>query len=361
MALASLIRKKEMMMIGKTMMGKIWSKCVNIRLSILIKASLIKIMDDYSTITFTNEQPGRLDQIVSSYLEKPRNQIEQLIKEHGIVVDKRVIRKSGLKLKGGEYLEIMLPAARQTEVQVVDFDLPVLYEDDDILVVNKPCGLVVHPAPSVKGATLVDWLKKRGVSLSTLSGEERHGIVHRIDKETTGALIVAKHNEAHVRLSEQLEDKSMGRLYLALIDCPLKEDTVVEKSILRHPHNRLKMATNESGRWAKSAFAKIASSHDEREELIAAKLYTGRTHQIRVHLESIGRHILGDSLYGYRGKRAMRVMLHAYILYFKHPSTGEVVSVQAPLMEDFQTLLDARYKIETSEIKEKVERAFVSA
>jgi len=224
-------------------------------------------------------------------------------------------------------------------------------------VINKPSGLVVHPAPSVKEPTLVDWLIHKGISLSTISGEERHGIVHRIDKETTGALVVAKDNKTHEKLSEQLQDKSMGRYYLALIDCPLKDDTIVDKPIGRNPKNRLKMDVVPHGKNAKTAFVKLAQTiYDV--ELVAAKLFTGRTHQIRVHLNTLGRHILGDNLYGFKTKRdkIARVNLHAYLLYLVHPHTGEKMEFVAPLFDDMtdyitkyfdQELVDKKINPET--------------
>jgi len=221
-------------------------------------------------------------------------------------------------------------------------------------VVNKPSGLVVHPAPSVKEPTLVDWLIHKGISLSTISGEERHGIVHRIDKETTGALVVAKDNKTHEKLSEQLQDKSMGRYYLALIDCPLKDDIVVDKPIGRNPNNRLKMDVVAHGKSAKTAFKKLlTSAHGV--ELIAAKLFTGRTHQIRVHLNTLGRHILGDDLYGFKTKRdkIARVNLHAYLLYLVHPITGEKMEFTAPLFDDMKTYMTKYF--DQDEIDEKID------
>ncbi|MCH9813125.1 MAG: RluA family pseudouridine synthase, partial [Epsilonproteobacteria bacterium] len=173
----------------------------------------------------------RLDICLQETLQSPRNQIEQFIKNHGVSVNKKLISKPGFKLKGNETIEFELPKIEKRSPQKIDFDIDILYEDEDLLIINKPPHLVVHPAPSVKEPTLVDWLKYKGVSLSTLSGEERHGIVHRIDKETSGALVVAKNNDAHLALSKQLEDKSMGRYYLALIDLPLKEHIIVDRAI----------------------------------------------------------------------------------------------------------------------------------
>lgn len=310
---------------------------------------------------FQNSVPGRLDAILAKELDKPRNQIEKLIKNVGIKVNGVLTCKNSQKLLGGEEIEYeFVQAQKQQESYEVDFDIEILYEDEDVIVLNKPPFLTVHPAPSVKEVTLVDWLIKKGVSLSTISGEERHGIVHRIDKETSGALIVAKNNEAHLKLSMQLENKSMGRYYLALIDVPLKEDCTIDQPIGRNARNRLKMAVVAGARESKSAFAKLCLSKDKQTELIAAKLFTGRTHQIRVHLGFLSRHILGDSLYGFKSQNSKipRVMLHAYVLYFVHPTTGKILQVQAPLFDDFETLLKKHFDEEC--INEKINSDFIS-
>ena len=259
---------------------------------------------------FIVNEANRLDKFLALQIDASRNQIEQLIKKEYVKVDGKTVNKTGLKLKENQSVEVHFP---QTELNptkdenfvkesLKDKEIEIIYEDDDILVVNKPYNLTVHDAPSVKDATLVDWLKLKKISLSTISGEERHGIVHRLDKCTSGVMVVAKTNEAHVGLSKQLEDKSMGRYYLAIIDMPLKDNIIIEKPIGRSSNNRLKMAIEENGRNAKSAFSKLALSNNEKFELIAAKLYTGRTHQIRVHLSSMNRHILGDNLYGFKGE-----------------------------------------------------------
>ncbi len=292
------------------------------------------------TDSFQSEGSGRLDKILSQTLEVSRNQVEKLIKDGLVSVNGKVVSKPSFKVAEGDEVAYVFKEAEKRKPIEVDFDVEVLYEDEHLLVVNKPSGLVVHPAPSVKEATLVDWLVHKGISLSTISGEERHGIVHRIDKETTGALVVAKTNEAHEKLSAQLQDKSMGRYYLALIDYPLKDDCIVDKPIGRNPNNRLKMDVVPHGKEAKTAFRKLLTSpHDT--ELIAAKLFTGRTHQIRVHLGTLGRHILGDDLYGFKSKRDKipRVYLHAYLLYLIHPVTGEKMEFTAPLFDDMKHYL----------------------
>lgn len=484
----------------------------------------------------------RLDVFLSSQLGISRNQISSLIKSAAVKVDGAVQTKPGYKLSAGElvHIDYPAPAPQQMSAERLNFDIEILYEDEDLLVVNKPAGLTVHPAASVKEPTLVDWLKARGYLLSSLGGELRAGIVHRLDKLTSGALLVAKNNAAHAALSAQLSDKSMGRIYLALIDLPLKEPCVIERPISRNPANRLKMGVVPDGRSAKSAFYEIlsgaeltelqnsaqkcdeilstsattegaragvegstaadksanngttadndtgadkipaantgkistaaadkisaadkilgasvggdkilnaskgadtskilASGADERKNeilnaglsadnadeisnncmrsadkisiqsvdkipsnrtdnadkiltakmsvsasadkilsadmsanktkaarpaenkflnfknpaqnyklpplslknfnLVAAKLFTGRTHQIRVHLSSINRHILGDHLYGFKSENAKisRILLHAYLLYFIHPRSGKEVKICAGLPSEF--------------------------
>ena len=305
------------------------------------------------------QKATRLDKLLQEEIGQPRNQVEQFIKSQGVLVNNKKTFKCGLKLKGGEKIVYTLPQTIKQEAQKIDFDIEIIYEDEDILILNKPPHLVVHGAPSVKEPTLVDWLIHKGISLSTLSGEERHGIVHRIDKETSGALVIAKNNEAHIHLSKQLENRSMGRYYLALIDLPLKEDIIVNKPIGRNPVNRTKMAVVNSGREAKSAFVKLSVSESKNHELIAAKLYTGRTHQIRVHLDSLSRHIIYDFTYGFKKKRDIigRVMLHAYLIYFIHPKTGKLIIKKAPLFKDFNTMLYDDFS--TKDIDEKTNPDYI--
>ncbi len=303
---------------------------------------------------FNSSSLGRLDKILAIELDVSRNQVEKLVKDGLVCVDDKVITKTSFKIMPGDEITYTLIEAEKRVAPPIDFDVEILYEDDYLLVVNKPSGLVVHPAPSVKEPTLVDWLIHKGISLSTISGEERHGIVHRIDKETTGTLVVAKDNKTHEALSRQLQDKSMGRYYLALIDCPLKEDIVVDKPIGRNPKNRLMMSVVTEGKTAKTAFVKLLTS-PHKVELIAAKLFTGRTHQIRVHLNTLGRHILGDDLYGFKTKRdkISRVNLHAYLLYLVHPESGEKMEFVAPLFDDMKLYLSKNF--DQSDVDEKID------
>ncbi|MDD2291062.1 MAG: RluA family pseudouridine synthase [Aliarcobacter sp.] len=303
---------------------------------------------------FIVSETNRLDKFLALNIDASRNQIEQLIKKEYVKVDGKIVSKTGLKLKENQSVDVFFPEAELNPIKdekfvkesLEDKNVEIIYEDDDILVVNKPYNLTVHDAPSVKDATLVDWLKLNNISLSTISGEERHGIVHRLDKGTSGVMVVAKTNQAHVGLSKQLEDKTMGRYYLAIVDMPLKDNIIIDKSIARSQNNRLKMAIDENGRNAKSAFYKLSLSNKENFELIAAKLYTGRTHQIRVHLSSINRHILGDNLYGFKGElnKINRFYLHAYYLYLTHPISNKQMRFKANLPKDMEEFLNNNFQ-----------------
>lgn len=306
---------------------------------------------------FIVNSPNRLDKFLSENIEASRNQIEQLIKKGFVKVDGKKTIKTGIKLKINQNIEVSFPEAEISKIKDEEFikeslkdkKVDIIFEDEHILVLNKPYNLTVHDAPSVKDATLVDWLKLNNISLSTISGEQRHGIVHRLDKGTSGVMVVAKTNEAHALLSKQLEDKSMGRYYLAITDLALKDNNIIiEKPIARSPNNRLKMAIVENGKLAKSAFVNLELTNNEKYTLIACKLFTGRTHQIRVHLSSINRHILGDNLYGFKGNlnKINRFYLHAYILYLIHPITKEKMTFKADLSEDMSEFLDNNFNME---------------
>ncbi|MCW8837642.1 MAG: RluA family pseudouridine synthase [Thiovulaceae bacterium] len=315
-------------------------------------------MNDTQSYICNNSE--RLDTFLALKLAQSRSQVAQLIKKECVYVDDKLVSRAGVKLKENQNIRVEFPEVKKAEALEIDFDVEVLYEDSELLVINKPSGLTVHPAPSVKEATLVDWLKHKGIRLSTISGEERHGIVHRLDKGTSGVMVVAKNNEAHQALSEQLQDKSMGRFYLAVIEPPLKEDiTIVEAPIKRSSNNRLKMACEAGGKDAKTAFKQLLLSNDEKQQLIACKLFTGRTHQIRVHLETKSRHIVGDHLYGAVKKddKSERILLHAYELHFTHPTTNKIVSFVAPLEQKMKEFIDKKF--ETEQIDEVTKPQFI--
>jgi 23S rRNA pseudouridine1911/1915/1917 synthase len=300
-----------------------------------------------NTELYLCENSERLDTFLTAKIGQTRSQIATLIKHDCVYVDDKKVARPGVKLKAGQKVRVEFPEVTESKAQEVDFDVEILYEDDDVLVINKPSGVTVHPAPSVKEPTLVDWLKHKGIRLSTISGEERHGIVHRLDKGTSGTMVVAKNNEAHEFLSKQLQDKSMGRYYLAVVTPPLKDDvTIIESNIGRSSHNRLKMACGlEHGKYAKTMFKQLALSNDEKVQLIACKLFTGRTHQIRVHLESLNRHILGDHIYGLAPKqeKAERILLHAYLIYFIHPTTKEKLFFTAKFDDLMEETIEKKF------------------
>ena len=291
----------------------------------------------------------RLDTFLARMTDQSRSQVAALIKKECVHVDGKIVSRSGVKLKEDQVVKVEFPEVESKPALDVDFSVEILYEDEDVLVINKPSSLTVHPAPSVKEATLVDWLKHKGIRLSTISGEERHGIVHRLDKGTSGAMVIAKNNASHEFLSEQLQDKSMGRYYLAVINPPLKDDlSTIECPIGRSMHNRLKMACMDNGKYAKTMFKTLALSNDEKNQLIACKLFTGRTHQIRVHLESISRHIIGDHIYALSPKqeKSERILLHAYIIYFIHPKSKKKLSFTALPDAYMRGYLDKKFKME---------------
>lgn len=316
------------------------------------------------TESYICDKAERLDIFLTDKIGQSRSQIAQLIKKECVYVDEKMVSRSGVKIKENQVVKVLFPHVEIELAPEVDFDIEIIYEDDDLLVINKPSGLTVHPAPSVREVTLVDWLKHKGIRLSTISAQERHGIVHRLDKGTSGAMVIAKNNESHEFLSLQLQDKSMGRYYLAVVNPPLKNDlTQVECPIARSAHNRLKMACLEHGKSAKTLFKNLALSTDEKNQLIACKLYTGRTHQIRVHLESLNRHIIGDHIYatGTKVDKSERILLHAYLIYFIHPKTKEKLSFSASLDFYMRDYLNTKFnKEQIDEVMDTryIERSF---
>lgn len=286
----------------------------------------------------------RLDVFLSTNLNIARSQISNLIKYQLITINNKIAKKAGILLKENDIIKIDQLKIDNDACYSVDFDIEIIYEDDEILVINKPPHIATHGAPSLKEASLVDWLKASNRQLSNISGEKREGIVHRLDKQTSGAMVIAKNNISHSHLSYQLQNKTMGRFYIAIIDTPLKSDITIECNLARNPKNRLKISKSNNGRYSKSSFYKLLLSKDSTKELILAKLYTGRTHQIRAHLESINRHIVGDSLYGYKGKD-IRVMLHSYFLYLEHSKNGKM-SFFANIFDDMKCYLENNFDME---------------
>lgn len=307
-------------------------------------------------MVFEVSSSQRLDIFVSEQLAKSRNAVSELIRAGFVAVNGKPATKPSFALKPSDQVTVLLPEPKAPDQAIaVDFEVPVLYEDESFLIINKPANLVVHPATSHKGATLVDWLQSKNYTLSTISGETRNGIVHRLDKETTGGLIIAKNDVAHQKIAAQLEDRSAGRYYIAVIDQPLKDSLIVEKPLARHPTKRTKMAVVPNGKEAKTAFVKLAEFG--KFELIAAQIFTGRTHQIRVHLGSLNRHIVGDEMYGYKQKSDF--FLHAYKLEFVHPRSAQTVSFIAPLPDHFTKLLSQHFTKE--KIDEITSASYISS
>ncbi len=272
--------------------------------------------------------------------DNSRSFFRKLFEEEKITVNGK-IAKPGLKLKAGDRIEFEIPDPVETEILPENIPLEILYEDDDIIVVNKPKGMVVHPAPGHSSGTLVNALLYhcRG-HLSGINGELRPGIVHRIDRDTTGVLVSCKNDSAHRKLAEQLSCHSITRIYYCIVFGNVKEDGTVNAPIGRHPVDRKKMSVRTgNGRDAVTHYHVL--EHFGKFTFLECRLETGRTHQIRVHLSSIGHPLLGDTVYGPE-KQPFSMegqTLHAGVLGFRHPSSGEYVEFSAPLPEYFQTVL----------------------
>ena len=283
----------------------------------------------------------RLDAALARLVpELSRSAAQRLIEQGAVTRGGRPVKKNE-KSVCGMALELVLPELRETAVTAEDIPLDVIYEDDDVIVVNKPKGLVVHPAPGHAGGTLVNALLHHcGDSLSGIGGEKRPGIVHRIDKDTSGLLIAAKNDMAHTRLSAQLKDHTLARTYECIVCGNVRQDVgTIDAPIGRSPADRKKMAVVTGGRPAVTHFEVIARYPGYTH--LRCKLETGRTHQIRVHLSWQNHPILGDTVYGH--KKAELGMdsqcLHAKELTFLHPRTGERVTVSCELPDYFCRVL----------------------
>lgn len=298
--------------------------------------------------TVENQEGERIDRYLSEELEdRSRSYIQKLIKEQYVIVNQKPV-KANYRLSLGDRVEITLPEAKEPDIAPEDIPLDILYEDEDIIIINKPKQMVVHPAPGHYSGTLVNALMYHcGQELSGINGTMRPGIVHRIDMDTTGSLIVCKNDMAHQSLSEQLKDHSIRRIYVAIVHGNIKEDSgTVNAPIGRHPTERKKMSTHsKNGRAAVTHYKVLERLGDY--TYIQCELETGRTHQIRVHMASIGHPLLGDQVYGPRKCPIPHLQgqtLHARTLGIIHPRTGEYLEVNAPLPVYFSELLDRLIK-----------------
>ena len=287
----------------------------------------------------------RLDLLIAQRLDISRNQAATLIANGSVTVDGRRERAS-YRARKGERIVVDIPERQGREVLGEQIPLAVVFEDDDVMVIDKPAGMVVHPAPGNWSGTLVNALKGRGGPLSTGPEEGREGIVHRLDKETSGLLLVAKSDRAHRVLGAALQARQIIRRYAALSWGHLTEERItIEKPIARDPRDRKRMAIVNSGRPARTDLTRLARF--DAADLLRAHLYTGRTHQIRVHLASIGHPVVGDDTYGGGGGRRLvnlpprRHFLHAAWLIFRHPVSGETVDLRSPLPDELHRALVA--------------------
>ena len=278
----------------------------------------------------------RLDQYLAGLLEgQSRSQVQRLITEGHVRLNDGPAR-AGSRLHAGDRLAWELPPPIPTPLQPESMDLRILYEDDDLVVIDKPAGLVVHPGPGHPTGTLVHGLLGRGPGWSTIGGTERPGIVHRLDRDTSGLMVVARNDESHRELARQLQRRIMSRRYRAIVVGDVADPAArIEAPIGRDPKNRQRMAVVANGREAVTEFRRLglAGGHS----LLEVTLGTGRTHQIRVHLAYIHYPVLGDPVYGRRSPIIARPALHAEALTLRHPRTGKSMTWQTPPPADFES------------------------
>lgn len=300
--------------------------------------------------------PGRLDRfLVEALPELTRSQIKRLIDQGAVSLD-GTAAKAGQKLRGGERIAVDLPEPIPVMTLPESIPLAILYEDEALIVIDKPAGMVVHPAPGHPGGTLVNALLYHCQDLAGIGGELRPGIVHRLDKETSGVLVVSKHDRAHLDLARQFKRHSIRRRYRALVHGLVKQNQgTVDQVIGRHPVDRKKMSVHSRrGRRAVTHWKVLRRFDQDRLSLLELTLETGRTHQIRVHLSAMGHPVVADALYGNsRPDRRRsdaelekllrgldRQFLHARVLGFVHPESGDYLELQAPMPAELQVILD---------------------
>ena len=285
-------------------------------------------------MVYTALEAQRLDEFVKTCVDVTRSCAQRLIEQGCVHVDGELPRKAGQQLRAGQQVDIVVPEPVAMNAVAQDIPIDIIYQDDWLAVVNKPCGMVVHPAAGNPDGTLVNALLGKLDRLSGIGGKLRPGILHRIDKDTTGLLLVAKSDAAHQSLSAQIAAHTVGRVYLALLQGRLKQDEGdVDAPIGRHPTDRKRMAIVAGGREAQTHYRVLAQLNGA--TLIEARLRTGRTHQIRVHMASLGHPVLGDPLYGPHKCPVAGLdhqLLHACRIAFDHPADGvrRVFAVEPP-------------------------------
>lgn len=281
----------------------------------------------------------RIDKALQSQCELSRTRIQNLIAEGMASVNEEVVR-SNYRLHSGDEVILSVPDAVEYNLEPVKMDLDIVYEDDDIIVINKPRGLIVHPTATTTEPTLVNGVLYHCHDLSGINGVFRPGVVHRIDKDTTGLIVMAKNDKAHLSLSQQLADKTMSRKYYALVTGVIEHDYgTIDAPIGRDSKDRQKMTvTDRNGKDAVTKF--YVKERFKNNTLVECHLMTGRTHQIRVHMEYIGYPVVNDTKYTTRKLKGDGQMLHAFELILIHPSTEERMTFSCPLPADFEACLN---------------------
>jgi len=281
----------------------------------------------------------RLDVFLSeTFADYTRSYIKNLIEKGDILVNGKA-QKAGYKVRENDLISMNIAPPEKLEAKAENVDFEIVYEDEDLLVINKPQGLVVHPCSSCKSGTLVNGLLAKIKDLSGINGVLRPGIIHRLDKNTSGLMLVAKNDFSHKILSEQIKNKDCHRIYLALVNgCFKNREGKVETFIERNKNNRLKMAVSDKGKWA-ITFYKTIKEFDKH-SLVEFDLKTGRTHQIRVHASYLGHSIVGDDVYGKAEKGLSGQLLHSHKITFVHPRTNESMSFSAEIPQYFQEYID---------------------
>jgi 23S rRNA pseudouridine1911/1915/1917 synthase len=292
-----------------------------------------------------NDQNDRLDRYLAQALQEfSRSHLQKLIEQGHVKVNQQVCQEKKAKVKLGDHLEITIPPLQPLELEAENIELDILYEDDHLILINKPAGLVVHPAPGHSQGTLVNALLFHCDHLAGIGGVERPGIVHRLDKDTTGVLVVAKTDQAHQSLQAQIKAKTAIREYLGIVyGHPHQETGIIDQPLGRHPSDRKKMAIVALEKGGRNAITHwTVQERISNYTLMHFRLETGRTHQIRVHSNFIGHPIVGDPLYASGKNLGVNLSgqaLHAWRLTLSHPVTGQTLQAIAPLPEEFTKLL----------------------
>ncbi|WP_035588055.1 RluA family pseudouridine synthase [Hippea jasoniae] len=284
----------------------------------------------------------RIDKVLSEILDIPRNQIQQWIKEGLIRVCDKQIQKS-YKLSSQDCLIIDFPKPKEVSVKPAPAPIKILYEDDDVVVVDKPAGFVVHPGAAKEEVSVISALLYMGIKLSGIGAPLRGGVVHRIDKDTSGVIVLAKSEKAHFYLSKQFFEHTIDRRYIGITSTHLKKDHgIVDKPIARHPKDRKKFCVSEKGKNAKTEYKVLKRL--EKYDIVMFKLFTGRTHQIRVHMKYLNAPLLGDVVYSKKSKEIERQALHAFKLGFVHPSKERMMVFYSKLPEDMMSIINRGWK-----------------